>query len=223
MCSSDLADAGFGRLRAHLEARGEWDDALVVVTSDHGHELWERDRHGHQRVYQEQLHVPLIVKLPGEHEPARRSDYIGLVDLMPTLLAACDIDVPKRAEGRVLDFATPSDAAAPPSYASANWPEHIASFRSGRLKAIVPLEPPGPVEVYDLGDGREDFDLGPDRGQKAFVERARATIDAWRAGWIDKGVELGLRQRDALGERLADLDPAMRNELSELGYLDDDE
>jgi len=80
-------DAGVGRLIAHLKARGRYDSAVLVVTSDHGEELGDHGAWGHgTRLYDEQIHVPLILKLPsGREAGTRRHEVVRHVDLAPTL------------------------------------------------------------------------------------------------------------------------------------------
>lgn len=79
-------DAAFGRLLASLESRGLLDDTIIVFTADHGESLLEHDwffQHGTN--YEEVLHVPLVIRLPGG--AARRvAASVQLVDLFPTLL-----------------------------------------------------------------------------------------------------------------------------------------
>src|SRR5262249_28293379 len=61
------ADEGFGELLALLRRLGRYDSSIVVLTSDHGEAFGERGRvgwHG-DSLYDEQLRVPLILKLPG--------------------------------------------------------------------------------------------------------------------------------------------------------------
>ncbi len=63
---------------------------LVVLTADHGEELHDHGgwKHG-QTVYEDQIHVPLIVRWDGRIQAARRlSGTVRLVDLLPTLVAA---------------------------------------------------------------------------------------------------------------------------------------
>jgi arylsulfatase A-like enzyme len=78
------ADRCVGSLLDGLRARGLYDDALIVVTADHGETL-----------YEEQLHVPLIIKLPGNHQAgAVNTGFARHVDLVPTLLGCAAIPVP---------------------------------------------------------------------------------------------------------------------------------
>ena len=85
-------DANVGRLLEYLQQSGIYDDALIILTSDHGEELWEHNgyEHGHA-LYNEQLWVPLMVKLPGESEPTRVTEPVSLEGLMPTILDLCGV------------------------------------------------------------------------------------------------------------------------------------
>ncbi|MEE8311566.1 MAG: sulfatase [Candidatus Binatia bacterium] len=82
------ADAAIGRLLEGLRARGILEDALVVVTADHGEELWDHDGffHGHT-LYDELLHVPLLVRFPGAWRGGTRvTTPVGTVDVLPSIV-----------------------------------------------------------------------------------------------------------------------------------------
>lgn len=85
-------DAEVGRLFDTLRELGIYEEALIVLTSDHGEEFWEHDgfEHGHT-LFNELLHVPLVVKLPGEHRGVTAEPYVGLQALLPTVLDLCGI------------------------------------------------------------------------------------------------------------------------------------
>ena len=82
-------DSQIGALFGGLEERGLWDATIVVVTADHGEGLADGHRkHGwskHRMTYQEQIHVPLIVRVPGL-EPRVVPDMVRTADIAPTLL-----------------------------------------------------------------------------------------------------------------------------------------
>ena len=60
------ADAQFGRLLADLKARGLYDKTLIVLLSDHGEQFMEHGDTSHGKsLYQEEIHVPLMVRMPG--------------------------------------------------------------------------------------------------------------------------------------------------------------
>jgi arylsulfatase A-like enzyme len=99
------ADHHFGLLRGLLERAGLWNDALVVVTSDHGEAFWEHGRWGHNdHLYDEQLRVPLIVKLPGERglSGVVRDDVVSTLDVAPSVCQWLDLPL----SGPPMDGAT---------------------------------------------------------------------------------------------------------------------
>jgi arylsulfatase A-like enzyme len=79
-------DAYLGRLLALLRERGLYDEAAIVVTGDHG-EFFGPGVFGHGVMREAVLHVPLILKLPGNARGGQRVETpVSLVDLYPTLL-----------------------------------------------------------------------------------------------------------------------------------------
>lgn len=85
-------DAKFRQFLVEYEKLGLLGTTLFVLTSDHGTEFYEHRRFDHGfSLYQEQLHVPLILWLPGRSEPARITDRISSIDLMPTILDLLDV------------------------------------------------------------------------------------------------------------------------------------
>lgn len=96
-------DAEFGSLVGKLESSGVLDHSYLVVTSDHG-ELFERGENGHNTflLYDSVIHVPLLISAPRQ---SSRQDFYSRtsnVDLLPTLLAISDLDIPTSVEGRIL-------------------------------------------------------------------------------------------------------------------------
>jgi hypothetical protein len=80
-------DAELMRLIEVLEGRGHFDDGVVVLTSDHGEELWEHGgfEHGHSH-HGEVVDVPLVLVAPGV-TPGERPGVAALQDVAPTLRA----------------------------------------------------------------------------------------------------------------------------------------
>lgn len=82
------ADAQIGEVLAQLEESGLADRTIVVVTADHGEEFQEHGGQFHtNKLYEELLHVPLIIKMPGL-KPARVASLVELIDVVPTLCEA---------------------------------------------------------------------------------------------------------------------------------------
>ncbi|WP_254525250.1 sulfatase [Natrinema caseinilyticum] len=92
-------DRHVGRLRAALEAAGEWDDTLFVVCGDHGEHIGEHGFFGHQyNLYDTLLHVPLVCHGGPFTDGEKRDDLVQLLDLPATLLETAGIDDPKLRE-----------------------------------------------------------------------------------------------------------------------------
>lgn len=83
-----MVDVDVGKLFDDLKRRGIFDDALIIVSSDHGETMAETDYlFGHGVLDEPVVHVPLIVKLPGGKNAGLRVDEtVQLVDVYPTIL-----------------------------------------------------------------------------------------------------------------------------------------
>ena len=98
------ADEIVGRLLESLRRRGLYDEALVIVTSDHGEGLNDHGEEFHGvLLYREVLHVPLLVKWPGnERAGTRVAAPAQLADLLPTILEVVGAPAEKGLDGRSL-------------------------------------------------------------------------------------------------------------------------
>jgi arylsulfatase A-like enzyme len=92
------------RLFQEMKRIGVFEKALVIVTSDHGEEFLDHGSWEHQKtLYEEQLRVPLLMKLPGSETGSRRvGEQVSLVDVAPTVLDVLSIAPPPTYEGRSL-------------------------------------------------------------------------------------------------------------------------
>jgi arylsulfatase A-like enzyme len=76
---------------------------LLIITSDHGEQFLEHGRIGHSlSLHQEEIHVPLIIQLPGASEMVRIENQASLLDIVPTILHILDTDPPEQTIGKVL-------------------------------------------------------------------------------------------------------------------------
>lgn len=96
-----LMDKYIGRILDRLEELGLAEDTLVLFTTDHGH------FHGHHGLiakgpfhYEDMVRVPMIVRQPGRVPAGVTSDSLqSLVDLAPSFLGACGLDIPRAMTG----------------------------------------------------------------------------------------------------------------------------
>jgi arylsulfatase A-like enzyme len=94
-------DHTFGELMDQMVELGVYDDTMIVFLSDHGEEFEEHSflYHGHS-LYQEQLHVPLVMKFPrGEHAGRRIDERVRIIDVFPSLLEIAGVAPPAGIDG----------------------------------------------------------------------------------------------------------------------------
>lgn len=98
-------DDEIGRLFALLKQLDLWDDAMIVITSDHGEQFMENGLmigHG-LSLTNEMVNVPLLIKFPGSRHAGRRVEHmVESVDLMPTVAAASELTAPEGVQGQNL-------------------------------------------------------------------------------------------------------------------------
>ncbi len=96
-------DWNMGRLLKALEEFNLSENTILIFTSDHGDMLYSLGLQFKQWPYEESIRVPLIIRYPAKTKAGSVSDaLIGTVDLMPTILSLCGVDIPANVEG--LDF-----------------------------------------------------------------------------------------------------------------------
>jgi len=108
------ADAALGAFLEQLRQQGRLDRALVVVSADHGESFGHGFMgHGGDGVHQALVHIPLLVKLPGQRTAQTLDMAAGQADLGPTLLAVAGGRPLPHAEGRSILPALQGQAMAP--------------------------------------------------------------------------------------------------------------
>ncbi len=214
-------DDELGLLFDALRERGLYDEALIIVVSDHGEEFREHAAFGHTQTYDECLAVPLLVKLPGNGGGGRKVDTpVQTVDLLPTVLDLIGLRPRTPVQGRSLATSlrgggrATGPAGKPVALGQElDRPERFAFVRDG-LKLI-----------HDRSDGHTElYDLAADPGERrdlseARPDQARALLDALLALLEENR---GLREILA-PEGAASFEGALTDEeierLRALGYL----
>ena len=103
LASISFADAMVGRLLDALDESGRADQTIIVLWSDHGWHLGEKQRWRKSTLWEETTRVPLLVVAPGVTRPGSRTAApVSLMDLYPTLKALAGLRVPGHAEGTSL-------------------------------------------------------------------------------------------------------------------------
>jgi arylsulfatase A-like enzyme len=182
-------DQSFGTLLDSLRASGELDRTIVVFTSDHGEEFWEHGRFGHGfTLYEEVLHVPLVIRYPQLPEPGLRvKRAVRTVDVVPTLFSLLGLESPPAVAGRSLF--EPAGEHPEPVFATLDLEgARFHSLRQGRWKLLVNRET-GEKTLFDLEqDPREREPLSPAAHTAgARLERQLNTIAQRRSGFARSG------------------------------------
>jgi len=169
-----LVDKWVGRLLDAIEARGYWEDTVIVFTSDHGCMLGEQGEihKGADRLRNQCTRLPLLIRDPrGEGAGKKVAGFVQHQDIMPTALSIMGLDIPQRVLGRdVWPLTQGADVA--PDYVVTAFGNH-ASIRTAKWNYIqpwkqVPQQGKGRYELYDLeADPEELTDVRGDNPQVA--------------------------------------------------------
>jgi arylsulfatase A-like enzyme len=158
-----MADDAVARVVEALRASARWESTLFVLTSDHGEAFGE---HGHFQhdgtLFDEMLHVPLILRLPGGEVPAGVDTFspAALADVVPTVLGYLGLTPRPEVWGLDLLTRATDEGAERFLYHRTNHRERpLLAIRGERWKAITGLGVRTPM-LFDLvADAEERTDL----------------------------------------------------------------
>jgi arylsulfatase A-like enzyme len=219
---SDLYDAGvrqfddaMARFFVKLEAGGLFDRAILVIASDHGEEFFEHGDFLHSRtLYQELIHVQLIMAGPGLPEGLRIREPVSLVDVAPTIASLLGVGFPSNVDGVDLSglWKGKIDGAAPRTiFADADLWAHNPEESHRRLlrRDNYTLHWDSSTDHYSL------FDLNTDLGETKNIAERKPEI------FLDHRAEL--MQYAESTRQAGPLPPPSPEEiqrLKQLGYID---
>ena len=97
-------DLHIGRVIQFLKDSGQYDDTLIIITSDHGEMLGDHHSWGKFTVHDAAYHTPLIIRQPGNEARAGAvvTQPVETVDITPTILDWVGQDIPNAMDGRSL-------------------------------------------------------------------------------------------------------------------------
>lgn len=209
-----LVDRELGRFFDALKASGAFDRSMIVVTGDHGeaffeHGYWE---HGHQSpepgLYEELLHVPLIVKWPSTSSSSTIANEVSQMDVFPTILGVAGIQKTTRWAQNLTDARAGRTllAEVPPRGTPSMGEEmrHIA-LRNGSVKY---MSSPDREELYDLTADPGETTNRITSGLGSPVDFAALTREYWLS------VPRTLPRAEDLVQ-----DPELLEWLKALGYI----
>ena len=212
------ADAAVGKLVSALQQRKVYDDTALIVVGDHGESLSAHgeDTHG-IFLYDETIHVPLLIKLPQSQPAATKSATtrvtakVRLVDIAPTVLEIAAIPVPSQMPGQSLLRIAKSGGGGgdQPVYSRSDLPQRgfgwspLESWRAGKYLYVRAPKP----ELYDL--------ITDPGAIHNLAQSSKATLDTI-AGQLDN---FDRRFSGEAGKGCAELSSAEMQKLASLGYI----
>jgi arylsulfatase A-like enzyme len=210
-----FADQEVGEIRRALEAEGLWEKTVVIVSADHGEELYERGWVGHNvHVYEPSVHVPLVVRFPRETGPAgaRIAELADLLDLAPTIADVFGVrgkgGSAEAFQGRSL---LPVALGAPGKAAVLSrtiWDRPRYALSDSRFKFFYDTRT-GEERLYDMiADPGESSDLAA--AQPLRASYYRQALHQWT---------LDLARRPGSGGEEASVSPEQCENLKALGYI----
>jgi arylsulfatase A-like enzyme/uncharacterized membrane protein YbhN (UPF0104 family) len=216
-----FTDAHIGKVEAKLRELGLWDDTMIVITADHGEEFHEHGGWWHgTTLYEEQIHVPLLVKWPKGKvgAPPRAGDHpVRHLDIAPTLLMLAGATIPPAMQGT--DLAVPMAQRSEADrmlYAEEDHEGNVLrAIRTNTWKLIEANtgNPRGlaPAELFAI-------DKDPDEKQNVVEQNAKVTVEMRQHAEAQR--QLAASQAVEGGEQ-AKLTKEECEKLRVLGYVQD--
>jgi len=185
-------DAQLGELFAELDRRGLSQNLLVIITADHGESLGEHGLLEHQiSLYADQIHVPLIFRMPGRIPAGSRvTAPVGLDQIASTVagfVGASSHPFPGVPLNRFWEAAAPADHAVVSEVAGGAWPgvPKFWPIYQGALRSLVKdnwhllLTGKEQVELFDWNsDPHEEHNLASDPAHQDVLASLRERLQA---------------------------------------------
>lgn len=194
-------DAEIGRLLAWLDDSGVADETLVIVVADHGEEFLDHGSFGHTTtLYQEQVHVPLIVAPAGWSTPCVFRGVVETRAIFGTVLDALDVDFGQVAREHSLSARRPGLRGAGGFRRQGVFDRVAAGFATrmgqahahlGGARGALEVDPRLHARDHDVvrPRGRPRREARPGRGRARERQRLGSALEAWTAEQQRRGGE----------------------------------
>ena len=166
-----FVDAQIGKVLDALDESGRADKTVIILLSDHGFHLGEKQRWAKRTLWEESTRVPFIISAPGFEADRRCAQPAGLIDMYPTLMDLCGLASPGGLEGHSL-LAQLKDVKAQRPPVLTTWWVGNHTLRDERYRYIRYAD--GSEELYDhIEDPNEWTNLAgrPDQAQRILAFR----------------------------------------------------
>jgi arylsulfatase A-like enzyme len=206
-------------LLKNLKRRGLYDDALIIITSDHGEELFDHGGFAHgYTLHDEVLHIPLYWKLPGQTQGRDVDATVTLMDVFSTVLDVLGVGLEHDVDGVSLRDHLFGDK--DPATTDARL--HQVNFQ-GRCKArAIAIGKYKLIEIESDYAGRHDevllFDLEADPDERRNIVNKRPKVARKLSARLDREFSaLSAKRLPQAKNASEELD---EERLRALGYID---
>lgn len=208
-------DTHVGELLKKIDGLGLRENTLVVITSDHGEEFQEHNRFLHDQVYNETMHVPLLMRFPARIPIKKRVNQpVEIIDILPTILDLIKIKPQNHFQGRTLVPAINGED-------KSKGTDIYGTGRTGQeliirdnLKFIYTL-PTKKKELYDLKkDPGEQINLADSDKHKVGI-MMKGLLE-----WMKRNEKWRKRFKAGKTKRKGELSKNEIERLKSLGYLE---
>lgn len=214
-------DSQFGRLLQTLREKGLYDNTIIAVVADHGQGLGDHGWWYHRILYQEQIHVPFIMRVPDWPKGKVVPNLVRTIDIAPTILDVLAVNSPSAMDGRSVSAVVRGENDSP----RIAYSDAINLFD---LNAVMITRRPDDGLVYCAMDGEWKLIHRPTLSGKDELYRITADPGE-RKNLIDEEIDHAMRLKGELdrfngyidkpfGEAL---DPKVLERLKSLGYVGD--
>ena len=198
--SISFMDAQVGRILDVLDETGQRDNTIIALVADHGFHIGEVNNWGKTTLFEESLHVPLIISAPGYTKGTHTEALVEMVDIMPTLIDLAGYTVPDEIEGTSMKplFRKPDKPWKKAAFSESTRDEicrkrgfsmRTDQYRYTEWRDTV-LDTVLERELYDMkNDPYETVNIANDLENQALVVKL---ADELRAGWkaaLPEGIE----------------------------------
>ena len=175
LACTQFVDAQVGRVLEALKASGHEDDTVVVLCSDHGFHLGEKQITGKNTLWERSTRVPLVIAGPGTAKAGECFRAVELLDIYPTLMELTGVKGPDGLEGRSLVPLLKNPAAQVDRVAITTHNRGNHAVRDDRYRYICYAD--GSEELYDLReDPREWTNLIGNAGMTEVKARLQSRL-----------------------------------------------
>ena len=202
-----------------LAANGQLDDTYIVFTSDNGFHLGQhRLSGGKQTAYEEDIHVPLIIRGPGVAAGSTSDALIGNIDLAPTFADLAGATVPDFVDGRpfTAQLRDPATANRRAAFLVEHWPAEIVNPTTAGVGSFTdPLTPVAtrPANVDDDSPLVPSVEESPSPPEFHGIRTRRYTYVEYVTGEVELYDDLD--DPDQLHNLAPTADPQLLDRLSQ--------